>query len=86
MKKQKVDPSDAGQVYSMSPDELHRIKNAYGEESITLILTGKPISKECNLYAKRPILEEEKNSTPYEEKRLRRMLAQINEMVCPKLN
>jgi hypothetical protein len=70
----------------MRTDELHRITNQDGDQSVTLILTGKPISKECNLYARRPIVEEEKNLVHYSSSELRLMLEYILEEIYPQKN
>lgn len=77
---------NAGESYLMLPHELHRIKNQPGEESITLILTGKPKSKRCNLYARRKILDQEKITTAYSAASLNSMLDQIIETIFPKKN
>ncbi len=75
-----------GDTYLMRTDELHRITNQDGDQSVTLILTGKPISKECNLYARRPIVEEEKNLVHYSSSELRLMLEYILEEIYPQKN
>lgn len=75
-----------GESYLMLPDELHRITNEPGQESITLIITGKPISKTCNLYAKRPILQEEKITNKYSVNSLCCMLNEITEKIFPQKN
>jgi hypothetical protein len=77
---------EQGDTYLMLPHELHRIKNKPGEESITLILTGKPQSKLCNLYAKREILEQEKETIAYSESTLNSILDNIIEYVYPQIN
>ena len=71
----------------MATHELHRIKNATGQESITLILTGKPISSKCNLFSKRTILEEEKITKLYSESKMVEMLEGICGTInLPKIN
>jgi hypothetical protein len=75
-----------GETYLMRTDELHRITNQDGDESITLILTGKPISKECNLYARREIKEEEKQLMHYSSEGLTQMLDEILEFIYPQKN
>lgn len=75
-----------GDSYLMRTDELHRIKNQDGDESITLILTGKPISKDCNLFARKPMKEEEKQLIHYSENELRKMLDEIKEKIYPQKN
>jgi hypothetical protein len=76
----------AGQSYLMLPEELHRITNLPGQESMTLILTGKPLSKNCDLYAKRPILDDEKQIVNYTGERLEEILKNIQETIYPHLN
>jgi len=75
-----------GDNYLMLPQELHRIKNQPGDESITLILTGKPQGVLCNLYAKRKILEQEKIQKQYSQELLWKMLDQIIEFIYPQKN
>lgn len=75
-----------GESYLMKTDELHRVKNSYGEESVTVILTGVSKSSSCNLYAKRPILEEEKKTIPYHPDVIREMLQKIIEGFHPQKN
>lgn len=76
-----------GETYLMETHELHRIKNATGQESITLILTGKPISSKCNLFSKRTILEEEKITKLYSESKMVEMLEGICGTInLPKIN
>lgn len=77
---------EVGQSYLMLPDDLHRIVTENGQESITLILTGKPQSEECNLYAKRPILEEEKVVVNYSNTEMNEMLDSILEKIYPQKN
>ena len=76
----------AGQQYLMTCEDLHRILNKAGEESMTLILTGKPENVTCNLYARKAIEDNEKSTIPYEKKQLKRMLVQISEKIFPILN
>jgi hypothetical protein len=76
----------AGQNYLMLPKELHQIKNTPGQESLTLILTGKPINSTCNLFAGREIQDEEKQTVQYEEAQLKTMLLKIIEKLYPQLN
>ena len=76
----------AGDQYLMLPNELHRIKNQSGAESITLILTGKPQSRLCNLYAKRNVLEKENATCAYSKAKLSRMLHNITEVFCSQKN
>ena len=75
-----------GESYLMRTEELHRIRNTQGEESITLILTGKPVSNQCNLYSKRPILEEEKKTVAYDPDDMAWMLGNLLEKIHPQLN
>jgi hypothetical protein len=77
---------EQGDSYLMLPHELHRIKNKPGEESITLILTGKPQSRLCNLYAKREILEKEKETVAYSTSYLNSILDSILETIHPQTN
>jgi hypothetical protein len=77
---------EAGETYLMLPDELHRIKNQEGQESLTLILTGKPENSTCNLYALREINEEEKNTVKYKKAELIKMLDEITEKIYPQKN
>lgn len=77
---------EQGDTYLMLPQELHRIKNKKGEESITLILTGKPKSKLCNLYARRQILEKEKKTIAYSESLINSILDNILETIHPQKN
>ena len=72
-----------GDTYLMKTHELHRIRNSSGEESMTLILTGKPISSKCNLFSRRPILEEEKMTVAYEREKMIEMLENVCEKICP---
>ena len=72
-----------GETYLMETRELHRIKNSTGQESITLILTGKPISSKCNLFSKRTILEDEKVTKTYSEVKMIEMLERICETINP---
>jgi hypothetical protein len=76
----------AGQQYLMLPEDLHRIVNKRGEESITLILTGNPVGQTCNLYARRDILDEEKTPVPYQQLQMNRMLGDIVEKIFPSKN
>lgn len=75
-----------GQSYIMWPHELHRIKNSNQEESITLILTGNPISEKCNLYSTREFLEEEKAPKYYNDRILRKKIVNILEKIYPQKN
>lgn len=75
-----------GDSYLMKTHELHRIQNMSGQESVTLILTGKPVSSKCNLYSRRMILEEEKNTVPYRMERMIDMLQALCEKVFPQKN
>ena len=75
-----------GETYLMLPDELHRIKNQEGQESITLILTGKPENNTCNLFALREISDDEKNTIKYGEDELRKMLENNIEKIFPQKN
>lgn len=75
-----------GESYMMRTDELHRVKNSYGDDSVTVILTGKSKGPTCNLYAKRPILEEEKQTVAYHPDLIREMLQRIIESVFPQKN
>lgn len=77
---------EAGETYLMLPEELHRIKNQEGQESLTLILTGKPENKMCYLFALREINEEEKNTKKYEEVEIRKMLVNNMEKLFPQIN
>lgn len=77
---------NSGESYLMRTNELHRIKNTIGQESITLILTGKPVSKSCNLFAKKEIAEAEKRTIPYSSTELKMMLQTITEKIYPQLN
>ena len=70
----------------MLPEELHRIKNLEGQESLTLILTGKPENNTCNLFALREINDEEKNTLKYEEEEIRKMLENNMEKIFPQKN
>ncbi len=76
----------SGKQYLMSTTDLHRIINKPGEESMTLILTGKPISSFCNLYAKRTIKDEEKSPITYNRTTLLKMLSQLSENIYPTSN
>ena len=76
----------AGEQYLMPTTHLHRIINKPGEESITLVLTGKPTSSVCNLYARRSITQVEQQPLKYEEKVLEKMLQSIVEKIYPTLN
>jgi hypothetical protein len=76
-----------GDTYLMRTHELHRIRNKPGRESVTLILTGKPVGSRCNLYSRREkILEEEKQTVAYDRNVLVRMLGSLSEKVYPKRN
>jgi hypothetical protein len=77
---------EVGETYLMLPDELHRIKNQEGQESLTLILTGKPENNTCNLYALREIEDEEKNTVKYEALYLKKMLEENIEKIFPQKN
>lgn len=77
---------NAGESYLMHTNELHRIKNGTGQESITLILTGKPVSRRCNLFAKKEIAEAEKKTIPYSPAELKKMLQTISEKIYPQQN
>lgn len=77
---------EAGKTYLMLPEELHRIKNLEGQESLTLILTGKPENNTCNLFALREINDEEKNTLKYEEAEIRKMLENNMEKIFPQKN
>lgn len=74
---------EAGETYLMLPQELHRIKNQEGQESLTLILTGKPENNTCNLFALREINDEEKNTVKYEAPDLIKMLEKNIEKIFP---
>lgn len=76
----------AGDQYLMLPADLHRIINKPGEESVTLILTGNPISRTCNLYAKRTIRKKEKRMVHYSKEKVERMLRALSEKIYPVLN
>lgn len=76
----------AGDCYLMYPSDLHRIVNKQGQESITMIITGKPHSSECNLYAKRPIRDEEKSVVNYSAEQMENMLDIILEKIYPQKN
>lgn len=76
----------AGEQYLMPITHLHRIINKPGEESITLVLTGKPSSPVCNLYARRSITQVEQQPLKYEEKVLVKMLESCIEKIYPTLN
>ncbi len=86
LRKENTRTFNAGESYLMLPDELHRIKNNHGEESITLIITGNPVDANCNLYAKRSILEREKLTVKYEHKTLVKILDGIIEKIAPQKN
>lgn len=75
-----------GATYLLMPDALHRIVNDKQQESITLILTGKPVSATCNLYARRPISHAEKQTPTYEPNVLRQQLQHISELIYPQNN
>ncbi len=75
-----------GESYLMLPDELHRIKNSEGQESVTLILTGKPVGGQCNLYAKRHILDKERKTITYQQEDLSNMLSSLIEKIYPQQN
>ena len=77
---------EAGETYLMLPQELHRIKNQEGQESLTLILTGKPENNTCNLFALREINDEEKNTVKYESLELIKMLEKNIEIIFPQKN
>jgi hypothetical protein len=77
---------EAGETYLMLPQELHRIKNQEGQESLTLILTGKPENNTCNLFALREINDEEKNTVKYEASELIKMLEKNIEKIFPQKN
>ena len=76
----------AGDSYMMMPEDLHRIISKQGEESITLILTGKPRGKTCNLYSKRVITHEEKETPNYGVSELRSHLEKLGEIIYPQYN
>jgi len=76
----------AGDTYLMNTHELHRIRNTSGQESITLMLTGKPLSSKCNLFARRMILEDEKKTISYGEEKMIDMLEAISEKIYPQKN
>jgi len=86
MKKSRSVAHKTGDCYLMRTEDLHRITNEPGAESITLILTGKPQSDQCNLYAKREILEEEKQILKYNADELKSMLSIIREKIYPQKN
>lgn len=69
-----------GDSYLLTPEALHRITNK--EECVTLIITGKPCSTECNLYAKREITCDEKETKKYKKdtliKNLQKISSEIN--------
>lgn len=75
-----------GFTYLLLPDALHRIVNEQNQESITLILTGKPVSNTCNLYARRTITQDEKQTPAYPAQSLRQQLQRISEIIYPKNN
>lgn len=75
-----------GDSYLMAPTELHRIKNQPGEESVTLILTGKSVGETCNLFSKRQILDEEKETKSYDRETISSMLMSVLEKLNPQLN
>ena len=77
---------NAGKSYCMLPQYLHRILNKENAETITLILTGKPTSYECNLFAKREINEEEKNILSYSTEELSNHLQVLAEQLYPQNN
>jgi hypothetical protein len=77
---------EAGSSYLMTTKELHRIINKPGDESITMILTGRPVGTTCNLYAKRMITEQEKETPNYTLTGLRNQLLDMSETVYPKNN
>lgn len=75
-----------GDNYFMDTHELHRITNSLGDESITAILTGKPIRRKCNLFAKRPITSSEKKPKKYSKEALSAMLRILAEKIYPMNN
>ena len=75
-----------GEQYFMGTSDLHRITNNPFEESITLILTGMPISNVCNLYASRPINQAEKTPAKYDSHILTQMLKSLSEKIYPQYN
>jgi hypothetical protein len=75
-----------GTTYLLMPDALHRIVNDDQQESITMILTGKPVSSTCNLYARRPLTAEEKQTPCYTSEVLRAQLNLISELIYPQHN
>jgi hypothetical protein len=75
-----------GATYLMLPHELHRIRNTPNQESVTIILTGKPVNQKCNLYSKRMILEVEKKTMQYEKEVLTQMLNSLAEVIYPQNN
>ena len=66
-----------GSTYLLLPQELHRIINNEQQESITLILTGMPVSESCNLYSRRTLTVAEKQTPNYSESTLRSHLQMI---------
>lgn len=76
----------AGEQYFMGTTDLHRIINQPFEESITLILTGMPISDVCNLYATRPLNQVEKTPEKYKRKVLVQMLKSLTQKIYPQFN
>jgi hypothetical protein len=75
-----------GDTYLMMPHELHRIRSTPGQESVTMILTGKPVNRKCNLYSKRMILEAEKQTIQYKTEVLTKMLISLAETIYPQNN
>ena len=67
---------EKGQSYLLTPEALHRITNK--DECITLIITGKPSGNKCNLYAKREITNEEKETKKYTKDHLKLNLNKIS--------
>jgi hypothetical protein len=63
-----------GDSYFMQTNEFHRITNKKNEECITLIMTGNPISNECNLLSKNEFNLKENILNKYEEYELRNLL------------
>ncbi len=86
LKKTSAVKFNQGDHYLMTPNELHRIKNQSGEESVTLILTGKTVGDTCNLFSKRDFLEEEKEMKGYEAASITAMLTALIEIFQPQLN